>query len=129
MFTLAFCSCFRVASPSRSRSLALSGTKKRKTVARSLASPWALSLPCFFAEAMVEMKDHAPWKPSIATNHHLQGLVSSGLLLANTDPKRPVRILPGSDVEPNLLSGYVVSLARLHERGLGVPTGRFIWAL
>jgi hypothetical protein len=32
-------------------------------------------------------------------------------------------------MEPKPPSGYVVSLARLHERGFGVPTGRFIRAL
>jgi hypothetical protein len=37
--------------------------------------------------------------------------------------------LGSSELEPKPPSGYVVSLAWLHERGLGVPTGRFLRAL
>jgi len=37
-------------------------------------------------------------------------------------------IAPRPEIEPKPPSGYVVSLARLHERGFGVPTGRFICA-
>ena len=38
-------------------------------------------------------------------------------------------IAPGSETEPKPSSGYVVSLARLHEWGFGVPAGGFIRAL
>jgi hypothetical protein len=57
-------------------------------------------------------------------------MVTAGILPPNTNPVRPVWIAPGSsEMEPNPPSGYVVSLARLHERGFGVPAGRFFRAL
>ena len=49
--------------------------------------------------------------------------------MPNTDLARLVWIAPRSETTPNPLSGYIVSLARLHERGFGVPAGRFIRAL
>lgn len=79
--------------------------------------------------APVEIKDPLPWKPSIATEHYLQGLVNNGTLQANTNPERPVWILPGTDAEPIPPPGYIVSLARLHERGIGIPAERFIRGL
>lgn len=84
---------------------------------------------CASAAAMVEMREPAPWKPSSATVHFLGGLVETGLLPANVDGERPVWISLGSDSEPHPPKGYVVSLARLHERGFGVPAVRFIMAL
>ena len=56
-------------------------------------------------------------------------VVATGLLAPNTDLARPVWIAPKSETTPNPPSGYVVSLARLHDRGFGVPTGRFIRTL
>jgi len=38
-------------------------------------------------------------------------------------PPRP------EETEPNPPDGYVMSLVWLHERGFGVPIGRFMWAL
>lgn len=32
-------------------------------------------------------------------------------------------------MEPSPPEGYIVSLSRLHERGFGVTTGQFIWAM
>jgi hypothetical protein len=40
-----------------------------------------------------------------------------------------VWIAPGPETEPKPPSGYVVSLACLHEQGFGVPAGRFIHTL
>jgi len=56
-------------------------------------------------------------------------LVATGLLAPNTDPTRLVWIVPKSETTPNPPSGYVVSLARLHERGYDIPADRFIRAL
>ena len=57
-------------------------------------------------------------------------MVTDGLLPSNTDPSWLVWIvLTPEEREPKPPSGYVVSLARLHERGFGVPAGRFIRAL
>ena len=57
-------------------------------------------------------------------------LVADGVLPPNTYPSRPVWIAPTSaEREPKPPSGYVVSLARLHERGFGVPAGRFVCVL
>lgn len=78
---------------------------------------------------MVEYRDPLPWKPSTADAHYLEGLVNNGLLPANTDPNNPMWMAPGSEAEPRPPPGYIVSMARLHERGFGVPAGRFIRAL
>ena len=59
----------------------------------------------------------------------LEALVTAGVLQPNTDPTRPVWIAPGSETESMPPSGYVVSLARLHEQGFGSPAGRFLRAL
>ena len=79
--------------------------------------------------APIEIRDPLPWKPSTASTHYLEGLVASGLLQANTDPERPVWISPGTAAKPKPPPGYIVSLARLHERGFGIPAGRFMRAL
>ena len=48
----------------------------------------------------------------------------------NTNPSRPVWIPPRpEETEPNPPISYVISLVRLHERGFGVPVGRFMRAL
>ena len=60
----------------------------------------------------------------------MEALVDEGLLLLNTESSRPVWIAPRPEErEPKPLSGYIVSLVRLHERGFGVPAGRFVCAL
>ena len=56
-------------------------------------------------------------------------MVAAGLLPTNTDPARSVWIAPGSETELKPPSGYVISLAWLHERGFGVPAGLFVRAL
>jgi hypothetical protein len=75
------------------------------------------------------IRDPLPWKPSTASQHYLEGLVDTGLLQANVDGEPSVWISLGTAAEPNPPPGYVVSLARLHERGFGVPAGRFMRGL
>jgi len=76
--------------------------------------------------AKVQFIDPVLWGWSTADQQYLESLVATGLLTPNTDPARPVWIAPKSETTPNPPSGYAVSLARLHERGFGVPAGRFI---
>ena len=48
----------------------------------------------------------------------------------NISSERPAWIPPWlEETKPNPPEGYVVSLVRLHERGFGVPVGRFMRAL
>ena len=75
------------------------------------------------------MVDPVSWGRSTTDTPYLETLVAAGLLPVNTDPTRPVWIAPGSETEPNAPSGYVVSLACLHERGFSFPAGRFVRAL
>ena len=83
-----------------------------------------------FAVAMVQLVDPVPWDKSIADKAFLESLVAAGILPPNTDSVCPEWIAPGStETEPKPLSCYVVSLARLHKRGFGVPAGRFFRAL
>ena len=91
--------------------------------------PFFLYLSSIVAMAKVQLVDPVPWGWSTADRQHLESLVASGLLAPNTDPARPLWIAPRSEATPNPPSSYVVSLARLHERGFGVPAGRFIRAL
>ena len=79
---------------------------------------------------MAQIEEPLPWGRSSATEAVLEGLVTERLLPLNTNPMRPVWIPPWpEEIEPNPPSGYIVSLVRLHERGFGVPVGRFIRAL
>nr|CAB3457772.1 unnamed protein product [Digitaria exilis] len=102
----------------------------------SLAVPMPRPLPsALFAlaflllAAMAQFVDPAPWKPSNATKHCLDSLVEVGVLPPNVDGEPPVWISPGTATEPAPPQGYVVSLARFHKRGFGVPVGRFMRAL
>ena len=79
---------------------------------------------------MVQYEEPLPWGKSSATEAVLKGLVDDGLLPPNTDPSWPVWIaLMLEEREPRPPSGYILSLMRLHERGFGVPAGRFMRAL
>nr|CAB3503230.1 unnamed protein product [Digitaria exilis] len=103
-------------------------------LALTLGSRLLLLLPLFappFAAMAqnVQFVDPAPWKPSNATKHCLDGLVEVGVLPPNVDGEPPVWISPGAVSEPDPPKGYVVSFARFHERGFGVPVGRFMRAL
>ena len=60
----------------------------------------------------------------------MEQLVDNRLLPVNINSERPAWIAPRpeeSELSPP--DGYVVSLVRLHERGFGVPIGRFMRAL
>ena len=79
---------------------------------------------------MAQLADPAPWGRSTVDAVVLESLVAKGLLLPNIDLSRPVWIAPTSEErEPKPPSGYVVSLARLHEWGFGVPTSKFVRVL
>ena len=79
---------------------------------------------------MAQIEELLLWGRSSATEAVLEGLVSDGLLPPNSDPSRPVWIAPRAEErELKPPSSYIVSLVRLHERGFGVPAGRFVRAL
>ena len=59
----------------------------------------------------------------------LQSLINDGLLRPITNPDRLEWIAPLGEREPWPREGYVVSFVSFHERGLGVPADRFMWAL
>ena len=80
--------------------------------------------------AMAQCEEPLPWGKYSATKAVLKGLVINGLLPPNSDLSRPVWIaLRVEESEPKPPSVYIVSLVRLHERGFGVPTGRFVRTL
>ena len=83
----------------------------------------------FFVVAMFQLADPMPWGKFVTDHAYLESLVTARLLPLITDPARPVWIAPKSETTPNPPSDYVVSLARLHEWGFGVPAGRFIRTL
>ena len=79
---------------------------------------------------MSDVQEPLQWGRSTATAAVLEQLVADKLLPVNINSKRPGRIPPRpEETEPNPPDGYVVSLVRLHERGFGVPVGRFMQAL
>ena len=79
---------------------------------------------------MSDVQESLPWGKSTATAAVLEQLVAERLLPMNNNSERPAWIPPRpEETEPNPPNGYVVSLVRLHERGFGVPIGRFMPAL
>ena len=79
---------------------------------------------------MSDVREPLPWGKSTATEAALEQLVADRLLPNNTSLERLAWIPPRpEETEPNPPEGYVVSLVRLHERGFGVPVGRFMRAL
>ena len=79
---------------------------------------------------MSDVQDPLSWGKSTATEAVLEQLVDDRLLPVNINLERPAWItLRPEETEPNPPEGYVVSLMRLHERGFGVPVGRFMRAL
>jgi len=79
---------------------------------------------------MSEVQESLPWGKFAATAVVLEQLAADRLLPINHDSERPAWIPPRpEETEPNPPEGYVVSLVRLHERGFGVPVGRFMRAL
>ena len=79
---------------------------------------------------MSDVQESLSWGKSTATEAVLEQLVDDRLLPVNINSERPAWIPPRpEETEPNPPKGYVVSLVRLHERGFGVPVGRFMRAL
>ena len=79
---------------------------------------------------MSDVREPLPWGKSAATAAVLEQLAADRLLPINHDSERPAWIPPWpGEAEPNPPEGYIMSLVRLHERGFGVPVGRFMWAL
>ena len=70
-----------------------------------------------------------PWPFSTVTASDLEELVGEGLLRPLTDKQRPEWIPPVGGAAPSPPPGYVVSFVSFHERGFGVPTGRFMRAI
>jgi hypothetical protein len=71
-----------------------------------------------------------PWSRSNMDEHTLQGLVAGSQLTANTDRRTPAWIIALSEhQEPHPPEGYVVSFARLHERGFNTLANRFMRGL
>ena len=71
-----------------------------------------------------------PWGRSTATAAVLEQLVADRLLPVNINLEHPAWIPPRpEETEPNPPKSYVVRLVQLHERGFGIPVGRFMRAL
>jgi Putative gypsy type transposon len=82
------------------------------------------------SSAAVERQDELAldwWVRSTITEARLNGLVSKGLLQPRTEAEE--WLVPGDEVVPNPPEGYVVSFAKFHERGFGVPAHRFVIGL
>ena len=79
---------------------------------------------------MSEAQEPLLWGRSTAISAILEQLAAERLLPINHDSERPAWIpLRPEETEPNPPNGYIVSLMWLHERGFGVPVGRFMRAL
>jgi hypothetical protein len=96
----------------------------------------ALPAPCAAIPSVLVMADRVtiisprdPWPFSTVTASDLEELVGEGLLRPLTDEQRPEWIPPMGGVAPSPPPGYVMSFVSFHERGFGVPTGRFMRAI
>jgi len=79
---------------------------------------------------MSDVQEPLSWGKSTATAAVLEQLVVERLLPMNHNSERPAWIPPRpEETEPSPPDGYIVSLVRLHERGFGVPVGRFITSM
>jgi hypothetical protein len=70
-----------------------------------------------------------PWPFSTVTVEDLEALVSDGLLRPLFGGPQPEWMAPGSEADPTLPPGYVVSFIPFHERWFGLPVSRFMRAL
>jgi hypothetical protein len=71
-----------------------------------------------------------PWPVFSFVPMDTQKLVEEGFLRPNVDPNRPEWIVPDDEWEPVCPPRYVVSFARFHECGFGMPVDKFIhWIL
>ena len=79
---------------------------------------------------MLDVQEPLPWGKSAATTAVLEQLAADRLLLIHHDSELPAWIAPRpEETKPIPPEGYVVSLVRLHQRGFGVPVGRFMRVL
>ena len=81
------------------------------------------------ADRVTIISPRDPWPFSTVTASDLEELVGEGLLRPLTDKQRPEWIPPVGGAAPSPPLGYVVSFVSFHERGFGVPTGRFMRAI
>jgi hypothetical protein len=81
------------------------------------------------ADRVTIISPRDPWPFSTVTASDLEDLVGEGLLRPLTDEQRPEWIPPVGGAAPSPPPGYVVSFVSLHERGFGVPAGRFMRAI
>jgi hypothetical protein len=70
-----------------------------------------------------------PWPFSTVTADDLGALVAEGLLRPLSGDSQPEWMPPPSGAAPSPLPRYVVSFVSFHERGFGVPAGRFMRAI
>jgi hypothetical protein len=66
------------------------------------------------------------WSMSVVTLEHLQNLVSLGYM---TTMELATCCVPEDPVSPVPAGGYVVAYVAFYERGLGVPSHRFLCSL
>ena len=79
---------------------------------------------------MLDVQEPLPSGKSSATVAVLEQLVADRLLPLDPVSGALAWIAPlPEETEPKPPQGYVVSFVRLHERGFGVPVGRFMRAL
>jgi hypothetical protein len=70
------------------------------------------------------------WVCSSVTERKLEDLLHDVLLRPRATWSQPDwRMPPSSHREPAPPEGHVVSFIAFHERGLGMPPSRFMWAL
>jgi hypothetical protein len=81
------------------------------------------------ADRVTIISPRDPWPFSTVTASDLEDLVGEGLLRPLTDEQRPKWIPPVGGAAPSPPAGYVVSFVSFHERGFGVPAGRFMRAI
>jgi hypothetical protein len=81
------------------------------------------------ADRVTIISPRDPWPFSTVTASDLEGLVGEGLLDPLTDEQRPEWIPPVGGAAPSPPPGYIVSFVSFHERGFGVPAGRFMRAI
>jgi hypothetical protein len=81
------------------------------------------------ADRVTIISPRDPWPFSTVTASDLEELVGEGLLRPLTDEQRPEWIPPVGGAAPSPPLGYVVSFVSFHERGFGVPAGRFMRAI
>jgi len=81
------------------------------------------------ADRVTIISPRDPWPFSTVTASDLEDLVGEGLLRPLTDKQRPEWIPPVGGAAPSPPPGYIVSFVSFHERGFGVPAGRFMRAI